>query len=178
MYKTPTWIGKELWEMTPVQIRNVRERILEAWEMDLRDDQVIAHAKITRDQLDVILKKFPEFAAMKKEVSDTLNRKARTNVANSIDRGDITTSKWYLEKTDPQFSPKTRNETIVRVSVEEREEKIREMMEKYATADFTVIEEDEETETVDEGEHPGLPALQEDHERPEEDDGTGEAGRD
>lgn len=168
MYKTPNWIGLSLYEMTATQIRNIRERILEAWQMDLTEEQVMQHAKVTHEQYDLIMKKFPEFAEMKREVCDSVGRKARMNIARSVDRGDVGTSKWYLEKTDPKFSSKTRNETTIKVSVEEREERILKKLEQYGAVDFTVVEEDGETKAVDEGEHPGLQALQEDHDKQEE----------
>lgn len=139
-----TWLGKELYDMTPTEIRGVQKRILKMWEMAMPDLMVVEYAKITEAQYKHILDHFPEFADMRAKAYTIPNIKARMNIMKDLDKGNVSTSKWYLEKTDPQFSKKSIRETNVTVSVSEREKQLLENMQQYGTADFTVIEEERE----------------------------------
>lgn len=166
-YRTPNWEGMDLWDMSPTQIKNCRERILEAWQLALPELMVLEHAKITQETYDSMLYHFPEFADMRMQAYSVPNMKARLNIMKDIEKGNVATSKWYLEKTDPEFSKKNVNETTVKVSVEEREERLLKSLENYGTVDFTVIEEDGKSEPVDDGEDTRLLALQEDNDKRE-----------
>lgn len=163
-YWTVTWKGLSLQEMSERQIKSIRQRILEAWDMAFPDEMVLRHACITKEQYDVILEKFPEFAAMRETLYVTPRMKARKNILDDIDKGNVSTSKWLLERTDPEFSKKGES-TVINVSVREREEAILKEMRKFGTADFTVVEEDGEPSPLDEGEDTGLQALQEDNDK-------------
>ena len=140
--RSVTWRGKELYDMDPAEIRAIRSRILEMWEMAMPDLMVITHACITERQYQDLLTHFPEFAAMREKAYTIPNIKARMNIIKDIDKGSVPSSKWYLEKTDPEFSKKSVNQTNIKVSVAEKEKKLLESMEQYGTADFTVIEEE------------------------------------
>lgn len=128
--------------MTPKEIRGIHQKILEMWEMAMPDLMVIAHAGITEEQYLHILQHFPEFAAMREKAYTLPKMKARLNVIRDIEKGNVSTSKWYLEKTDPEFSKKSVTETNVKISVAEKEKQLLAKMENYGTADFTVIEEE------------------------------------
>lgn len=59
--------------------------------------------------------------------------KARTNVVGAIDEGDIETSKWYLERKNPdEFSTKNRQEIDVTSGGKSIEEKEKEILEALA----------------------------------------------
>lgn len=59
--------------------------------------------------------------------------KARTNIVGAIDEGDIETSKWYLERKNPdEFSTKSKQEIDVTSNGKSIEEKQQEMLEALA----------------------------------------------
>lgn len=56
---------------------------------------------------------------------------ARTNIYSSLKKGNLETSKWYLERVNSdEFSPKVKNETELTVSTKSIDEKTKEMMDK------------------------------------------------
>lgn len=52
----------------------------------------------------------PELANDFEELRENIKLKARKNVFEKVESGDLETSKWILEKTDKDFNPKIVNE--------------------------------------------------------------------
>lgn len=157
----PTWKGRSLFELKPSEIDMIRQKILKAWEMAMPDTMVLRYANISQEQYDLLLERFPEFAEMREPLYTTPRMNARMNVIRDIEKGNVNTSKWLLERTDPEFSKKG-DGAVINVSVREREEELLKEIRKFGTADFTVVEENGESASVDEGEDTRLEALQED----------------
>lgn len=54
-----------------------------------------------------------EFSTVQEAYQEECNRvtdKARGNVKRAIDRGDLQTSKWWLQVKDPEFTPTSKHE--------------------------------------------------------------------
>ena len=53
---------------------------------------------------------FPTVREAYEEESNRITDKAKGNVKRAIDRGDLQTSKWWLQVKDPEFTPVQRQE--------------------------------------------------------------------
>lgn len=88
---------------------------------------------------------------------ETVNSMARKNIHRSIKKGSIETSKWFLERTDPEFSKKDNGVPSMQVniiSVADREKELKKFMERFTDAGVidTVVTEEREVCPVGEGE--------------------------
>ena len=80
--------------MTP----EVVTKLETAFSRDCSDTEACIFAGISRMTLHRYQEDNPEFCDRKALLKDTLVLKARTNIAERIEKGDLETSKWYIER--------------------------------------------------------------------------------
>ena len=87
--------------MTP----EVLSKLEEAFSLGCSDEEACIHADISRMSLHRYQENNPEFCDRKELLKQKLVLKARTNIANKIELGDIEVSKWYVgRKRKSEFS--------------------------------------------------------------------------
>ena len=72
----------------------------------LTDNQACLFADIAPSTLYLYIEKNPEFSERKELLKQNVKIKAKMNIAESIESGNLYDSKWYLEKTDKEFANK------------------------------------------------------------------------
>ena len=85
----------------------VRRKLKEAWRNGLNDREAACWAAIPFSQLQEMLANDESMRTVRMVALDTLNIKAKMNVAKKIGKGDIKTSMWHLEHRDPDYSKKS-----------------------------------------------------------------------
>ena len=101
-------------KMTPDTVAKLEMGFLKG----LNDTECCHYADISRDVLYDYQKKHPEFVDRKNELKSNTSVKAKLNVAEAIENGDVDLSKWYLErKNRDEFSLKQTLEAEVKDSV-------------------------------------------------------------
>lgn len=102
--------------MTPETINKLEQ----AYSIDATDEEACIFAGIGMSTLYDYQKQNPEFSERKRLLKDKLTFKARTNIANEINKGDADLSKWYLErKKKKEFSTQVVNEITFSMTDEE-----------------------------------------------------------
>lgn len=81
-----------------VMTQEVVTKLEEAFSRDCTDTEACLFAGISRMTLHRFQEDNPEFCDRKALLKDTLVLKARTNIAERIEKGDLETSKWYIER--------------------------------------------------------------------------------
>ena len=107
--------------------RNISVELLEAWKLGLNDDEVCAFCDLTKEEYLKILDKNPELYHKKNIYAKTPSIRAKQNVIDSMNDGNVDTSKWYLERskeTRNEFSTKVVEETNITqtLTIEEKRE--------------------------------------------------------
>ena len=137
---------------------------MESWKMGLNISQAAARIGVNHYVLIQWMNELPELAELKEMCCQETNRMARENIHRAIKKGSVETSKWFLERTDPEFSKKDQGSAVQVniISVADREKELKKFMERFTDAGVidTVITEERELPTVGEGEN--TTALQED----------------
>ena len=72
----------------------------------LSDRQACLYADIGESTLYEYQQANPDFAERKKTLKENVKMRARLNVFGAIERGDLDTCKWYLDRKDDEFKPK------------------------------------------------------------------------
>jgi len=96
----------------PTVMTNETLKLLEdAWSRGCTDLQACLHANISHNTLYRFLQENKEFSDRKKQLTENVKLHARMNIAdNIIDKRDIETSKWYLERREKNdFSQRNEN---------------------------------------------------------------------
>ena len=102
--------------MTPEIINKLEQ----AYSIDATDEEACIFAGIGMSTLYDYQKQNPDFSERKRLLKDKLTFKARTNIANEINKGDADLSKWYLErKKKKEFSTQVVNEITFSMTDEE-----------------------------------------------------------
>lgn len=84
------------------------------------------YSGISRDTYYDWLKTQPGFSDRMEEAKNALNRRAKEVIADAVNTGDVTTSKWLLERKDPEYRAK--GELITDPNAEKVENKLKEFM--------------------------------------------------
>lgn len=87
--------------ITPLVKQAIREGAARRYNVT----ELALHAGVGRRTLERYFEVHPEF---KEEVLTLRNRltiQSKNNTANAINGGDVVTSKWLLEKVDPEYQP-------------------------------------------------------------------------
>lgn len=91
----------------PKITESVVNKLEEGFAMGFTDSEACLYADISRQTFYDYLKKNPEFADRKEHLKDQPKMKAKINIVKSIQKGDVTDSKWYAErKSKDEFSLK------------------------------------------------------------------------
>ena len=88
-----------------VMTQDVVNKLEQAWSMGCSDVEACLHADISKQTLYDYQAKHPEFVDRKERLKEMLVLKARTVIADALNRKDENTAKWYLErKARKEFS--------------------------------------------------------------------------
>lgn len=97
-----------------VMTQDVVSKLEQAWSMGCSDLEACLFAGISKQTLYDYQAKNPDFIDRKEQLKESLVLKARTVVADALNRKDENTAKWYLErKKKDEFSTKTEQETTI-----------------------------------------------------------------
>lgn len=90
--------------MTP----EVVAKLEHGFAMGFSDVEASLYANISKDSLYDYCKKYPEFSHRKEELKNHPKLLAKTNLYNALkENSKIEDSKWYLERKDKEFKPKS-----------------------------------------------------------------------
>ena len=95
----PKAITKKVWEV-----------LEEAFLLGLSDAEACLKAGITKPTLYKYLEENPEKEERRDVLKENIKMHAKINIANGIKTGNIELSKYYLERTDKEFSKKMKVE--------------------------------------------------------------------
>lgn len=143
--------------------KEILATLTHAWEIGLTNIQAAKMIGVPPTSLAEWLNTHPLLKELRDMCYAETNALARKNIHRAIKKGSVETSKWFLERTDPEFSKKD-NVAPVQVniiSVADREKELKKFMERFTDAGVidTVITEEREVCPVGEGED--TTALQE-----------------
>ena len=93
------------------------KKLEEAFLRGLSDEEACLYANISKPTLYDYCKKDPRFSDRKELLKQRLKTRAKLNISNAIEGGDVAISKWYLERKDDEFKTKTKLEHDGTVSV-------------------------------------------------------------
>lgn len=93
-----------------VMTDDVLRKLEDAFLRGLSDRQACLYAGIAASVLYEYQKERPEFSERKTLLKENVKMRARLNVHNAIDNGDIDASWRYLERKDESFKPTTKTE--------------------------------------------------------------------
>lgn len=147
------------------QNKEIIMSLVDSWKFGLTNSQAASDAGIPFSTLQYWMDQYPQLKELREMCYETVNSMARKNIHRSIKKGSIETSKWFLERTDPEFSKKDNMAPTMQVniiSVADREKELKKFMERFTDAGVidTVVTEEREVCPVGEGED--TTALQED----------------
>lgn len=138
--------------------------LMDCWEKGYTCEATAAEVGVSAVAVTKWLNAWPELKELKGLCNSKMNTMARKNIHKALSKGSIDVSKWYLEKTDPEFkkNPDISAVQVNIVTVEDREKELKRFMERFgrdAGVIDTVVAEESELSGVDTGEDTG--ALQE-----------------
>ncbi|HEM4070830.1 TPA: hypothetical protein U1W01_001207 [Streptococcus suis] len=93
------------------------KKLEEAFLRGLSDEEACLYVNISKPTLYDYCKKNPQFSDRKELLKQRLKTRAKLNISNAIEGGDVAISKWYLERKDDEFKTKTKLEHDGTVSV-------------------------------------------------------------
>lgn len=101
----------------PVMTPAVVGKVELGFSKGLNKTECAKFAGISRDTLYEYIKENPKFSDRIEELQSHPSMKAKINLADRIEKGDIEASKWYLErKNRDEFSLKQQVDTTVTVT--------------------------------------------------------------
>lgn len=123
----------------------VWNEIVTAWENGLSDRDASFRASkdggvyITEAEIKEILEEYPKVRSLKEFLQSNILSKAKLNIAEDVERGNISTSKWLLERKAPEeFSTKASvafESGVVAVSIEDKKKELNQFMDQFDTPD-------------------------------------------
>ena len=128
---------------------NVREKVwiavVDAWENGLSDREASFRASrdsgifIKESEIREWRKDYPEVDALRDFLHSDITSNAKLNIRADIRNGNVSTSKWYLErKASDEFSTKSAvafEGATVELSMEDKREKMAEFMDSICGSD-------------------------------------------
>lgn len=131
--------------------------LMDCWEKGLSNLAAAAEAGVCPTSLANWLNIYPELRELREICTGRMNTMARRNIHKALSKGSIDVSKWYLERTDPEFK-KNADVSAVQVNVitvADREKELQKFMERFGDAGVidTTITEERELSGVDTGEN-------------------------
>lgn len=117
------------------------KEIVTAWENGLSDREASFRASrdsdvyITETQIKEMVAKSPDIASLRDFLLTDIVSKAKMNIADNIRDGNISTSKWYLErKAADEFSSKAAvafEGAVIGLTMEEKQAEIDKLLENF-----------------------------------------------
>lgn len=89
-----------------VMTDEVVQKLDEAFLYGLSDRQACLYAGINYSTFTEWIKRNPDYCTKKETLKENPKLRAKINIAKSISEGNLFDSKWYLEKTDKEFTNK------------------------------------------------------------------------
>lgn len=80
-----------------------------AFLLGFTDDEACLQCEINPSTLYRYCEKTPEFREKKEMLKQNIKMRAKVNIVKRVTEGDVDLSKWYLEKTAPEFANKNVN---------------------------------------------------------------------
>lgn len=109
----------------------VVQKLERSFQAGLSIDQACAANNIARSTFFDYLRKNEDFSHRIKALQIHPQIKAKYNIVNKINEGDINLSKWYLEKTSDEFAVKNTHEVVGQLNhVHTRQEEVMAQVEK------------------------------------------------
>ena len=100
----------------PVIDKDVLNKLETSYSMGCTDSEACLFANISKQTLYNYQDKHPEFVERKEMLKEKLILKARSVIAESLNKKDENTAKWYLErKRKYEFSTKQENEVNLNI---------------------------------------------------------------
>lgn len=126
---------KQSWnnKLSPEIVKKMRE----GWELGITTQTgMCSFVGISQPTYTKYLEENPELEELRQLCQEKINIEARKNIKKAIERGHLDTSKWYLEKTDPQFQKQSDGTTVnvAVISVADREKEMNKFMERFTDA--------------------------------------------
>lgn len=87
--------------------REVEAILISSLQNGLNITQSCLQAGISRETFYARRKEDPVFSDRMAKAEQFATMKARQNVVKAINNGDLNTSKWHLERKDPEYKPKS-----------------------------------------------------------------------
>lgn len=104
--------------------KDILKKLNNAWSYGCTDAEACLFADITIADLQEIFKQNPNLKDERRLLKKKPNMKARMNIVDSINAGNLDTSKWYTErKMKDEFSTKQ----VVEEETSKVDEKLKEM---------------------------------------------------
>lgn len=128
-----------------IKPKGVREKVwiavVDAWTNGLSDRDASFRASqdsgvfVRESEIKEWRNDYPEVDALRDFLHSDIVANAKLNIAERIKSGDVTTSKWYLErKAADEFSTKSAvafEGAAIELSMEDKEKKVEEFMEQF-----------------------------------------------
>lgn len=128
-----------------IKPKHVREKVwiavVDAWKNGLSDREASFRASqdsdvfVRESDIKEWRKEYPDVDALRDFLLNDIVAGAKLNIAERIKSGDITTSKWYLErKAADEFSTKSAiafEGAAVELSMEDKEKEVEKFMEQF-----------------------------------------------
>jgi hypothetical protein len=93
-----------------VMTKEVLGKLEEAFLCDATNDEAAYYAGINPDTLYEYKKNNPKYSEHIKTLRGMTGLKAKANIKKSIESGDKYDSRWYLERRDKDYKPKSKHE--------------------------------------------------------------------
>lgn len=131
--------------------------LMDCWEKGYTTASTAAEVGVSSVTIMNWMKAYPELRELREICNSKLNAMARRNIHKALSKGSIDVSKWYLEKTDPEFkkNPDVNAVQVNVITVQDREKELKKFMERFGDAGVidTTITEERELSGVDTGEN-------------------------
>lgn len=88
-----------------VMTKDTLRKLGDAFSNGLTDEEACVYANIAPATLYVYQEENPKFKEYKEGLRLKPTIAARNNIARALNEKDLPTSKWYIEKKDPEFNP-------------------------------------------------------------------------
>lgn len=131
--------------------------LIDCWEKGYTVEATAAEVGVSTVSIVRWMNAYPELTELKGLCNARMNTMARRNIHKALSKGSIDVSKWYLEKTDPEFkkNPDVGAVQVNVITVQDREKELQKFMERFGDAGVidTTITEEQELSGVDTGEN-------------------------
>lgn len=137
--------------LKPKDISDVQWReIIDAWENGLSDREAAFRASkisgklVTEARIKELLAESEDVGFIRDACHSEILSKAKLNIKRSVEQGNVSTSKWLLERKAPEeFSTKAAvafEGAVASLSMDDKQKEMDEFMEQFGKKDNSVLE--------------------------------------